>query len=308
MQAQENAAAEDTMGEDSGIRLGPNRMTMFRRKAIDRHANTTEGVTIIATPISFSMYTLGAMILLLAIVCFTMLGRYTRTESSKSVIVPRDGFAKVLWPMDGRVETRLAQTGAALSEGDPVAEICAPRPEETAPSPSTGHVRPCSTATDALESEGAEKPDAAHAVTVRAPARGLLYRISAQPGEQASRSQEFATIAREGPLVVLAEISEQARVSLKPNTEIRLALAGDSLGSDSAIKARVSRISIAPTENRNPFVDQTAYTYTMVAQIDMESTRLGREELLGRTVTVRIPTQSRKIYQWLLDPLKALVK
>jgi hypothetical protein len=264
----EKRIAEDTMiGDTAGVRLGPNRMPIFRPEAVRRHSDATSGPSVIAT-----------LILMALLICFTALGSYTKTETVKSVVLPSRGLVKVYWPSDAKIVARLAEAGARLKVGDSVA-------------------RYQSVVQGVVDSR---------IETVTAPVSGVLYRITAVPGERAPGSAEFATIAPDGPLAIRAEISDQTRANLKPDTEIRLTLAGHSVGPESTINARVVSVAIAPTENQNPFVSQTGYTYTIVAELDMSDERLDHADLLGKAIEVKVPQESRKIYMWLFDPLKKM--
>lgn len=296
----------DADEEKRGMRFGSNGMPLFRESVMQRYSGRPDGSSIIITPISFKIYALIAILIVSAVSSFVAFGSYTRTDTIKSIILPKNGLVAVRWPASGRVEAIFQEAGSMIRKGEFLAEICAESIEQSKDQKQKDAMVDCAV-NNYSNGVNEQKTDVHLRMKIESPESGMIYRISSQDGVMVNPEEEFASIAKKGPLIVQVEVPGRTKEHIKIGTEFRVLLPDGVSNDASTLIARVLSVAIAPTENQNPFLPQTDYTYTVVAQVEMEASNNSWSDLLGRSVEVKVPVESRLIYQWLFDPLRKIM-
>ncbi len=143
-------------------------------------------------------------------------------------------------------------------------------------------------------------------VDIKSPVDGVVYQLPMSTGSAYSPYYDAAAVATAGNLSVTTQVSAVAQSRLRVGDKITLVLDAFKGRPDATISGRITSIALSPTEIYVREVRTFLRTYKVEIKIDLGSTSHSQKALLGKTVTIKIPVQKRKMYQWLFDPLRTL--
>lgn len=100
---------------------------LYRQAALNAHRHRWMGDILLIQPVSYKVYTLTAVILVLCLVLILTLGSYTRRTTVTGMLVPDAGMVRVTSPQAGVLSERLVQEGQRIQRGDVLFRISAER-------------------------------------------------------------------------------------------------------------------------------------------------------------------------------------
>jgi len=267
----------------------------FRGEAVAKSAGSLVGSTTLAVPLPFRWYSLAALLLIAMTIGFLALGSYTTTEVSQSVILTEAGLSNVKGSDNGVIAKLHVREGDRVQAGAPLADIRL-ESEDDGLVDDPGLVDPA---------EDEPRPDSGISV-VKSPTTGVVYQLPLSVGNAYMTFQDVAMIATEGDLAVAAQVSATAQSRLKIGDRIAMTLDAYKGSPRGRLMGRVSSVALSPTEVYSRQTGITARTYKVSITLDTNTSEHVQGALLGKTVSIKIPVQKRKMYQWLFDPLKTL--
>ncbi len=96
---------------------------LFRKEAIDNNRQRMFGDVILIQPISFWLFTIAILIIVLIITLFLVYGSFARRETVQGFLVPDKGVAKIYSTYGGIVESKNVIDGQIVKKGDALIEI-----------------------------------------------------------------------------------------------------------------------------------------------------------------------------------------
>jgi biotin carboxyl carrier protein len=267
----------------------------FRAEAVAKSAGSLVGSTTLAVPLPFRWYSLAALSLIAMTIGFLALGSYTTTEVSQSVILTEGGLSSVKGSGNGVIAKLHVREGDRVQAGTPLADLRLESEEDGAVD-DPGLVDP------AVGEPGSESGIS----VVKSPTTGVVYQLPLSVGNAYMTFQDVAMIATEGDLAVTAQVSATAQSRLKIGDRIAMTLDAHKGSPRGRLMGRVSSVALSPTEVYSRQTGITARTYKVNITLDTNTSEHAQGALLGKTVSIKIPVQKRKMYQWLFDPLKTL--
>jgi hypothetical protein len=283
-------ASNDRHGFDVPRDLG------FRADVVAKGAEHLVGRTTLAVPLPFAWYSMAAMSLVAMVVAFLALGSYTKTEVSESVILTEAGLAKVKGASDGVIAELHVREGERVNAGSPLVGL---RVEREASAGNDGDPGVLDSSADGIKLES-------KVVVVKSPTDGVVYQLPIGVGSSYSQYFDIAVIATKGDLSVATQVSAAAQSRLKIGDQVAMTLDAYKGGPRARIMGRVASIALSPTEVYARETRTMLRTYKVLIKLDASQPGHSRGALLGKTVSIKIPVQKRKMYQWLLDPMKTL--
>lgn len=302
-------------------------MTFFREESMRRLESRSIGTTLIKTPPIFSLFTRAGMLLVLALVGYLYFGTYTASEKSTGVVLPLNGVVKIYDSNDGVVDDIHVGEGESVEKGRALASVRdqdsqSEEMENYSEVPTEASDPPANADNDRGGAEDESGRDSATEMApepgdpsrsnstsgrvLRAPIDGTVYQIRKMAGDAYYQPQEIMEIAKYGPLVVRFPLSSKSRNTVKKGDKVTIKLAGPGYDAMDVLTATVVSVSRAPTVRGNPFTGVSNTSYQTTAILDEKTSSAHRDRLLGASVEARVPLESRRLYQWLLDPLKKL--
>src|SRR4051794_38899493 len=103
--------------EDS--HLPGRRKTLFRDAAVAHLESTWSGRVLLMRPLSFTLYTAGAMSLLAILITFVCWATYTKREMAVGFVRPESGVSTIRPMVDGRIGEIYVVEGKHVKAGDP---------------------------------------------------------------------------------------------------------------------------------------------------------------------------------------------
>ena len=302
-------------------------MPFFREESMRRLESRSIGTTLIKTPPIFSLFTRAGMLLVLALVGYLYFGTYTASEKATGVVLPLNGVVKIYDSNDGVVDHIHVDEGESVEKGQALASVKDQdsQSEETvnySEVPTEASDPPANADNDrggaedesgrdsatemAPEPDDPSRSNEAAGRVLRAPIDGTVYQIKKMAGDAYYQPQDIIQIARNGPLVVRFPLPPKSRNAVKKGDKITIKPIGPGYDAIDVLSATVVSVSRAPTERNNPFSGVSSISYQTTALLDEKTSSAHRDRLLGASVEARVPLESRRLYQWLLDPLKKL--
>ena len=98
---------------------------LFRKEALQAQRGQWLGAINLATPLSFTWWTLLAVALAVAIVAFLVFGQYTRREAVTGQLLPSSGLVSLSSQTTGTVSRALVREGEHVTAGQPLVEVSA---------------------------------------------------------------------------------------------------------------------------------------------------------------------------------------
>lgn len=98
---------------------------LFRQEVIEAKRGEWLGSISLATPLSFTWWSLLALTMATVIVLFLTIGYYTRRESVTGQLLPSEGLLTLTAQTTGTVTLTLVHEGQRVAAGQPLAEISA---------------------------------------------------------------------------------------------------------------------------------------------------------------------------------------
>lgn len=265
---------------------------LFRAEVLSPKANPWLGKLSLAVPVSFRVYSIAAGVLLALVGALLYFGSYTATETTQALILPRSGVSSLASPVGGTITEVHATEGQAVKRGAVVLSLRSEADDEDG----------------AKGAKGAEETDAT-IEQITAPMDGTLYSMTRTPGERVSLGEALFVIAPDEPLVALAAVSPTVKAQVPTGTRVQLQLTGLKKLAKGKVGGRLEKISVGPLGSVS---DErglaSGLNYRAAIEIDMSGATpaLTRKQLLGQTAEVRIPIARRRLYEWLLDPMRIL--
>jgi len=268
----------------------------FRTEVVGRNAGHALGATTLAVPLPFLWCSAIAVALIALIVSFLMFGSYTKTELSESVITTQRGVAQVRGQADGVVAEVYVNEGDRVRAGEPLVVL---RVEQQVFDAGVQDTEPGVAAAGVPTTESKIIP-------IKSPTDGMVYQLPFSAGATYSQYQPVAVISAGDSLSVTTQVSALAQSSLRVGDAVPMTLNAYKGAPKSKITGRVASIALSPTDSYTRDTRVVTRTYKVEIAIDSVTQSDRGRELLGKTVSVRLPLRKRQLYQWILDPLKAL--
>lgn len=267
----------------------------FRNEVLAERSNQWLGKVTLARPLSFAIYSTAASGLTALIVAFLAFGSYAKTESVGAVIEPENSPVKVSCPVAGTVTKVFAHEGDRVSRGAPLFRLQVAM-DQAAPDGKAGR----SSAITAISAASFE--------TVKAPVTGRIYDFSAKAGGTVSAydPESIATIAAEGALIIEAKVIPAVQAAVNRGESVQVEVDAFKGRPKAKLKAMVVSVAAKPTEDFDLMSGGTKRSYKVVMRVDTSDLKIPSDELLGKTVQVKFVLEKRKLYEWLVDPLKDL--
>lgn len=96
---------------------------LFRPQAQARQGERLEGEVLLAQPLSQRLLSAGAGVVVVALIVFASVGRFTKTETAPGVLVPGSGVTKVMVPHAGVVRELRVKVGDVVRAGQPLLTV-----------------------------------------------------------------------------------------------------------------------------------------------------------------------------------------
>ncbi|MBX3713341.1 MAG: HlyD family efflux transporter periplasmic adaptor subunit [Lysobacter sp.] len=262
---------------------------LFRQEVLMSKANPWLGKTSLAVPVSFRVYSIAASVLLALTGALLYFGSYTVTETTQALILPRSGVSSLASPVSGTIIEVHAAEGQTVKRGTVVLSMR-------------------SEAGDENGAKGADTRDGT-IEQITAPMDGTLYSMTRTPGERVSLGEALFVIAPDEPLVAITAVSPTVKAQVRTGARVQLQLTGLKKLAKGKVVGRLEKISVGPLGSVS---DErglaSGLNYRAVIEIDPSASTpaLARQQLLGQTAEVRIPIARRRLYEWMLDPMRIL--
>lgn len=104
---------------------------IFRSEAIHAHRGAPLGAVVLVRPLSFTVYCIAAMAMLLALSAFVLLGSYTRRVTVMGQLQVEGGVVRVKSPAAGLIVERFVREGAAVEKEQPLYAVSTERTTAT---------------------------------------------------------------------------------------------------------------------------------------------------------------------------------
>lgn len=285
-----------------------NRKTLFRMEAINRKTNPWLGASTIIVPNAFLWFSLSALLLTTLIVAFVWLGSYTTNEPVNGVIKPKLGVSKSMVETEGEVVEVLVEHGQNVSKGTPLMILRDLKKEQYLQEfERQKHQRQSlASGNRSTETDTTMIPAEKLLISVAAKVDGTVYQIHRTPGQMFYKQQDLIAIAPAGDLIVEVNVSAKAQGQLTKGTKIVAQMDAYDNDPQGRLHGTIIVVGLAPQKKNNPFAKTTSTNYKVLIQLDLSQTQFEPNELLGKTVNLKLPLEKRALYQWLLDPMKKL--
>jgi membrane fusion protein len=180
---------------------------MFRAAALHARQISTFGPIILIRPVSFAFLTLVAAIAAISILCFLVLGTYTKRVTVQGQLMPEGGLIKVYASQSGMISEKHVEEGQTVRRGDVLYVLASNRVSST-----TGDVQ-AEISTEVLAKRNSLKDELVKTQTLEQVERQA---ISTQIADFESELRELASMV----------VSQQARVKLAQDSTVRYERAG----------------------------------------------------------------------------------
>jgi len=98
-------------------------MPLFRQESEDARANSWLGKVLLTRPLSFSVLTIVAIVMVGAIAAFFTFGEYTRKARVNGVIAPVHGVVRIVAPQGGVVQALEVWEGMPIESGEAIVTL-----------------------------------------------------------------------------------------------------------------------------------------------------------------------------------------
>lgn len=100
---------------------------LFRAEAQSRQGDRLEGEVLLARPLSQRLLTAGAALIVVALVVFACVGRFSKTETAPGVLAPSTGVTRVMVGHSGVVRDLRVKVGDLVQAGQPLLTVASSR-------------------------------------------------------------------------------------------------------------------------------------------------------------------------------------
>jgi membrane fusion protein len=97
--------------------------SLFRAEAQARQGDRLEGEVLLARPLSQRVLTAGAALIVVALVVFACVGRFSKTETAPGVLAPSSGVTRVMVAQTGVVRDLRVKVGDMVQAGQPLLTV-----------------------------------------------------------------------------------------------------------------------------------------------------------------------------------------
>lgn len=97
--------------------------SLFRAEAQARQSDRLEGEVLLARPLSQRVLTAGAALIVVALVVFACVGRFSKTETAPGVLAPSSGVTRVMVAHSGVVRELRVKVGDVVQVGQPLLTV-----------------------------------------------------------------------------------------------------------------------------------------------------------------------------------------
>jgi multidrug efflux pump subunit AcrA (membrane-fusion protein) len=291
--------------------MKPKSQPIFRRESLQRDSNQWLGNASVNNPVSFRVYALVAIALIFATILFSALFSYSVTEKSKAMILPSDGIVDANSSYSGIIIRSLVKMGQRVSAGDAIAEY---EPFEQADGymPQSDTIRDESVGGDAIGGktdvidEDSVSSGKKEIRTVPAPIDGTIHELNIVPRMLFKNVKPMARIAGAGDLIMRLPLSPQSRAKISVGDKLSITLDAFKRRKEGKISGEVISISGGSAQKMNPKTGQAEYQYVIDVKIVDFDKSFKRSDLLGQPAEAVFQVETRKIYQWVLDPMREI--
>ncbi len=303
---------------------------LFRPEVFTAQEDQWMSKPTLAIPASFAIYSATAMCMIAALFAILTLCSYAPSETVKSVILPLGGIRRIEPGKSGIVVKKYVDAGHAVRAGMPIMAISAldtPSDQSASVKSLPNTTETSRTVTDAqmkelavLEMIRADEVSAGlspesnstttdqSAMDIVSPIDGVVYHYRKNVGDNFYEFEHVATVASSGALCATVYVSPVTHVQTRKDMVVEIELDAFKNQKKAKLRGKVVAISTGPIESGEMRSEArpAGPLYEVKIMIIQESAVIDKKFLLGKSVMVRMPTQKRKLYEWLLDPLRSL--
>lgn len=178
-------------------------MSLFRKEALEHKRHRLFGDLIVQKPLSFTLLSLSAVMVMTALIAFLVWGQYARKQTVPGYLVPSNGLVKVYAPAAGVITAQRVQDGAEVKQGEVLFVVSTEHGSSEAPDLNASLLRDNTQAQAALTQQIAKTQE--------------LGRVQQQQGrgQIASLQQELAETLQQRD-------TEQARIAISQGEYAKL--------------------------------------------------------------------------------------
>ena len=291
------------------------RHTLFRQEALDFHREKLLGDVVLVRPLSVSLLTGIAVLIVLTVVSFAYWGVYTRKAHVTGYLVPNKGLLKVYAPQAGTLIEKHVTEGQTVQQGDILCVVSSERSSRETPEAQAAAMAQLRHRRASLNEELSKQEyiDRLQVHTMQDRVRSLdaeLVHLTAELQLQAQRVESATTMAQRYRLLVAKSLAPEMQAQQKHEELLeqqgklhslqrsRLALEGaittlkrDLMASD--LKAKNQRAAI---ERQISALDQELTEYESRRQVVIRAPRAGVVTTIlgmqGQNITTTTPLLS----------------
>ncbi len=101
--------------------------SLFRKEAIENNAQRLLGDVLLMRPISFWIYTVTVLLIVIIIATFLAFGTFSRREMVSGYLIPDKGLVRVFAPSNGVIDQQYTNDGQQVRKGENLLEIATER-------------------------------------------------------------------------------------------------------------------------------------------------------------------------------------
>jgi membrane fusion protein len=170
------------------------RQGLFREEAIEANRERALGEVLLATPISYSVMTVSAVVIALIVIAYVCWGSYTRKAHVSGYLAPSKGLIKVHVPSEGTLVEKHVQEGQRLKQGDTLFVLSTERSTRETAATRSAIIDQLKQRQKSLRDELAKKADieTLHIQTLRERIRSLESELTQNAAELATQKERVA--------------------------------------------------------------------------------------------------------------------
>ncbi len=256
---------------------------LFRAQALAYATVRQYGSIVLLRPAGVAWITGVFWLIAAAVLVFFATADYTRKEQASGVLMPTRGLIRVQSAQAGRVLEVRVREDQAVRAGDVLFVLADDRAAASAP----------------------------EAILVRAPQAGTIGGVATQSGQVVVAGQVLSNLTPAGsPLEAELYVSARAAVFARPGTPVQIRYPAYPFQKFGQFQGTVSEVSHSPLVDA-PAADsprrsgEALYRIRVaLARQDVLLAGQARPLMAGMALDASLLLETRKLYEWLLEPLQ----
>jgi membrane fusion protein len=254
---------------------------LFRPEAVAEQQDRWLGTVLVAPPVPHTILVALVALALAGVLAVLAFGEYTRKARLGGSLAPEHGLIRIVAPQPGVLTRMHADEGLEVAAGAPLAVL---------------------------------SPEAQPEIVITAPRDGTATALAATPGSSVAAGTPLLTLVPAGGrLQARLYAPGRAIGSVRPGQRVLLryeAFPYQRFGQHEGVVRSVSQATVDPAELAGaapPGVAPGEPSYRIVVDLASQSDRTGDMQLRpGMQLEADILIETRRLYQWVLDPPRAL--